>query len=324
MDARPRERRFVIGARSRLAKRIDVYPFNSPWVARVISRTWLPLWFASLSIQGVWLALHDMSYIFFDARLYLDATRTWLAGGDPWSVQLAGFYFAAPPPTLIPLVPLAVLPPAVGVAALTALVILGAVATIRMLRLPWWWILFPPLVQCILSANVQALLIPLILGGGGALAAMLKVYAGLPLLLLGRWRALAGAGFLIVVTWPFLPWAAFIDGFPEITARLAEQTKYGLPTALALLRVPLALVLLALVGRERAAWLSVSALWPSQQYYYGTLAMGTRSSLVGALIALPIPGSGLVALFGLAVAEWWRRHARSSVAVRLPSGPSAR
>ena len=72
-------------------------------------------------------------------------------------------------------------------------VIAGGVATIRLLHLPWWWLLFPPLVQCVLSGNVQSLIVPLILLPAGGLAVILKIYAGLPLAILGRWRC-AGRG----------------------------------------------------------------------------------------------------------------------------------
>ena len=131
----------------------------------------------------------DPRYLFFDARLYVEATRAWLAGSDPWDVQLHGNYFAAPPPTLLPFIPVALLPPELGVAVVVLAVCAGALATVRLLRLPWWWLMFPPLVQCVLSGNVQALLVPLILVPAGALAITLKVYAGLPLALLGRWRS---------------------------------------------------------------------------------------------------------------------------------------
>ena len=170
---------------------VDRRPFNSPWVVETVSRYWLACWFAVESVLGVALVLADPRYLLFDGRLYLAATRAWLAGGDPWDVQLLGNYFAAPPLTLLPFVPFALLPPDLGLALVALIVVGGAVATIRLLHLPWWWLLFPPLVQCVLSANVQALIVPLILVPGGALAIVLKVYAGLPLLILGRWRSLA-------------------------------------------------------------------------------------------------------------------------------------
>jgi len=289
-----------------LRRLLDRPPFNSRWVAATVSHYGLASWFAIESILGAGLAAKETNYLFFDARLYLDATRTWLAGGDPWDVQLAGNYFAAPPPTLLPFVPLTLLPPELGVALVALAVCGGAVATIRLLRLPWWWLLFPPLVQCVLSANVQALIVPLILLPGGALAILLKIYAGLPLAILGRWRSLLLAAGILVATVPVLPWATYISEFSVISARLADQSKYTLPMGLLLLLSPLIVTALVVVGRERAAWLVIPAIWPSQQFYYGTIAMPTRSKIAAALIALPVPGNGLLALGALALVAFWR------------------
>lgn len=300
-----------------IRRAFDRYPFDSPWIRSLVGRSWLPAWFVANSLAGIANAARDTTLLYFDARLYIDATKAWLAGGDPWSVSLAGNYFAAPPPTLLVHVPLALLPTDAGVAVVAALVIGGAVATVRLLHLPWWWILFPPLVQCILSANVQGLLIPLILLRLGWLASLLKVYAAVPLAILGRWRQLAILAAILVLTIPVLPWAAFIDQYAAISATLAEQTNYALPTLILVLATPVALIAMTLIGRERAAWLAVPALWPSQQYYYGSLAMGARDRLAAAIVAFPIPGSGLIALLVIAAIEW-RRGARP----HLPGRPS--
>ncbi len=143
----------------------DRYPFNSPWIRGLIGRYWLVTWFFANSGLALVHSASDTSLLFFDARLYLDATAAWLQGRDPWAVQLAGNFFAAPPPSLLPLAPIAMLPRDVGVAVVASSVIVAAVASVRLLRLPWWWIMFPPLVQSILSANIHALVLPLVLVG---------------------------------------------------------------------------------------------------------------------------------------------------------------
>lgn len=282
---------------------LDRPPFNSPWVVSVVSRYGLATWFAVQSILGIIQAAADTRYLFFDGRLYLEATRAWLSGGSPWDVQIAGNYYAAPPPSLLPFAPFTILPADLAVAVIALIVLGGAIATVRLLRLPWWWLLFPPLVQCVLSANVQALLVPLILIPGGALAAALKVYAGLPLLILGRWRSLLLFAVVLVATIPILPWSTYIADLAVISGRLADQSKFTLPPLLLVLLSPLVLAALVIVGRERAAWLIVPAIWPSQQYYYGTIAMPTKSKIATALIALPVPGNGLLALGLLAAVE---------------------
>jgi hypothetical protein len=303
---------------------IDRYPFNSPFIRRVVATWGLPFWFALESVLGVLKVLSDTEhYLFTDARLYLEATRVWLAGGNPWDVGVAGNFFAAPPPSLLPLVPLAVLPPDVGVAALVVIGMVAAVATIRLLALPWWWLLFPPLVQAVLAGNTQTLLLPLILVGGGALAVLFKVYAAVPMAIAGYWRGLVVAGVLLVATAPILPWSAFVADLPVISQRLESQSTSTLPMALVLLLSPAILVAMLLAGRTAAAWLAVPALWPSHQFYYGTFALATRDKVAAALVALPAPGAALAALFVLAALAW-RRGERPRLTVRVPAlRPSA-
>jgi hypothetical protein len=311
----------------RLAAAFDRYPFNSPWVRGLVTSYWLPAWFAIETFLGLIQAALDTRYIFFDARLYIAATQAWLEGGDPWQVQLAGNYFAAPPPTLLPLVPFALLPGETGHLALAAVVAAGAVASVRMLGLPWWWILFPPLVQSVISGNVQSLLVPLILGGAGPIAALLKVYAVVPLVILGRWRSLVVLAALLLVTIPILPWQPFLADISTIAGRLSSQNENGLPNLVLVALAPAVAVALWIVGRERAAWLAVPAIWPAQQFYYGTLVMPTRSAIAAAIVAFPVAGSGAAALFVVAFLRWRqrRRSPRSDASlVAAPSSSGAR
>jgi hypothetical protein len=274
----------------------------------LVGHYWLQTWFAVESTLGLLHAAGDTRYVFFDARLYVEATRAWLQGSDPWQVQLAGNYFAAPPPTMLPLVPFALLPGDAGFLALAALVAAGAVASVRILGLPWWWLLFPPLVQSVISGNVQSLLVPLILIRAGPIAGLLKIYAGVPLALLGKWRQMLLLAALLVLTIPILPWATFLSEIDTISARLATQNENGLPNLALLVLAPAALLAMWIVGRERSAWLAVPALWPAQQFYYGTLVMPTRSKLAAAIVAFPVAGAGMVALFAVALVVWPRRR----------------
>jgi hypothetical protein len=294
------------------------------WLRAQILRYGLVVWFAANSVVGIAYAARDTSLLYFDARLYLMATRTWLEGGDPWSVQLAGNYFAAPPPSLLPLAPLSLLPLDVGVAIVAFACFAAAVATVRMLRLPWWWLFFPPLVQCLLSANVHALLIPLILAGAGWLATFLKAYAAPIIVILGRWRAALVALVSVAATAPLLPWPAYFSQFGSINAHLVEQTHYALPTVALMAVSPAALLAMAIVGRQRAAWLAVPPWWPSPQYYYGTRAMGARNALAAAPAALPIPGSGLLALLVCALVSLRRDGRPAWLRWPVVIGPSAR
>ena len=126
----------------------------------------------------------------FDADLYLEATRAWLAGADPW-IYIETQRFAAPPPTLVPLAPIAILPEDRRHRCSWS-----SFDRDRRRRhdptasLPWWWLLFPPFLDAAWNGNPQTLLVPLILVGAGPIAAFLKIYALVPLV---ADPALAGA-----------------------------------------------------------------------------------------------------------------------------------
>ncbi len=235
-----------------------------------------------------------------DGELYLAASRNWLAGQNPWTTELDGVFFAAPPPTLLPLAPLAMLPEPVGLFVLAALIVAGCLATVRMLGLPLWWLLFPPLVHSMLGANVQGLLVPLVLAGGGGLAALLKIYAIVPDVILGRWRPVAFTLLILVVTVPLMPWPTFFSELAAINGRLEEQAGWSLPMPLHLALAPVGLLALLAVGRANAAWLAVPALWPSAQQYYATLVLPTGSAVAAAVVVLPVKGAGLLALVAVA------------------------
>ena len=85
-----------------------------------LARYWLAVWFGILS--AIRLSALVGGQPGFDGRLYLDATRAWLAGSDPW-VFIDTQRFAAPPPSLVPLIPVAVLPEELGVAVMVVLAV---------------------------------------------------------------------------------------------------------------------------------------------------------------------------------------------------------
>ena len=214
--------------------------------------------------------------------------------------------FAAPPPTLVPLVPVAILPEEIGVTTLVVLSAVGVVLTVRLLHLPWWWLLFPPFLDAVVSGNPQGMLVPLILLGAGPVAALLKVYAVVPLALTLRWRALIVTAVLLIATAPLLPWASYVEHFGELSASLARQSQGGLSATALPILVPVAIVVLFLCGREKAAWLAVPTIWPATQWYYSTLAVPAIAAhpLAAALMALNIPG---IAVLAAAVVAWQLR-----------------
>ena len=212
-----------------LAAVFDRYPFNSPWVRGLIGRYWLQTWFAIETFLALIQASMDTRYIFrrsparrCDPRVARG--RRSMAGGDcrqllrgsATDAPAAGFRLPSCRPTW-------------AIWALALVVAVGAVASVWILHLPWWWLLFPPLVQSVISGNVQSLLVPLILVGAGPVAALLKVYAAVPLVILGRWRALIVLAGVLLVTAPILPWQAFLANLDEIGARLSEPERERAP-----------------------------------------------------------------------------------------------
>ena len=285
------------------------------WIATWLRRYWLAVWFIVISTIAVGqLVLAGFSPT-GDADLYLTATRRWMNGVDPWSMPVGDWYFAAPPPTLLVMAPFALLPQAIGPWVVLATTVAAGIATVRLLSLPWWWLAFPPLLLSMFG-NPQAWLVPLIVGGFGWLAPIVKVYAAPVLILLFKWRDVFIAGVILLATAPLLPWASYISQFGAISEHLAEQSggfsAFGNPILMGI-----AAVALVLVGRERAAWMISPALWPSTQWYYDSLAVPALLPVSAAVLAIPLPGLIVVALVVMVVES--RRTVASTQPVPQPS-----
>jgi len=302
---------------------------NGPGLAYVrlwLGRYWLALWFMAVTLARVSVMAPD--HWLLDARLYLAASRAWLSGADPWLVSVSGTPFAAPPTSLLAAAPFALLPEGLDLIALEAAIITAALLTIRLLRRPVWWLAFPPLAECLVSGQVQAFLVPLLLIGSGWVAVLIKAYAALPLLILGRWRQLGLGAVCIVLTIPILPWATFAGHVPEIASTLTAQSRAGVGLMIEVVLAPLWIAALVLVGRGRAAWLSI-AVWPSPEPYYATLTMPALTPVTAAIVAAPIPGAPLIALCVAGFAVLAERGGNrvpwlpQTVRRRLPTAPAS-
>lgn len=281
---------------------------DARFVAAWWRRSWLPVWFfviSAIRLTGVVGAGPGV-----DARLYIDATRAYLAGGDPWLVNFHGLYFAAPPPTLLTTVPFALLPGELGVAALLLTGLLGSIAALRWLRLPLWWLAFPPLADALWMGNPQTLLLPLLVAPWPlvrAIAPMVKVYAVIPLLGRPDRRALLYAGAFVLVSVPLLPWGLFLGELRPVLERLSLQAGPGMSAWAIPALVPIAALGLLALPRERSRWLAVPVLWPSTQWYYASLALPGCTPLAAAVLAIQVPGLfAIVPLVALAELHWRR------------------
>jgi hypothetical protein len=243
---------------------IGLLATTAPWL--------LALWFLFQDIQILTTIVIPYDALGGDGLLYSLGARAWLTGGDPYLVVANGVYLAAPPPTLLPFVLTFWMTPE---AMRLVWVVIGFAAialTVRFARLPLWCLLFPPSVFSALHGSIETVMV-LCLVGPAWLAPVIKVYAAIPLLILGRWRSLVGACVTLLVTVPFLPWPAFIDHLPEMAPRLAEQTQGGYSAFGNPLLVVGVLLVLPLLGRRTAAFVLVPSLWPSMPPQYGAMVL---------------------------------------------------
>jgi Protein of unknown function (DUF2029). len=253
----------------------------------------VPAGFIAMTIEVVAKYVETPTWVGFDARLYAAASAAWVGGSNPWTVSDVGIYYAAPPPTLLAFVPFYWMPPLV----VSVIWILGSFAlaglAIRSLRLPIWWMAFPPLVDAALVGNPDvAVLVLLVVGGGrlGALAPFLKIYALVPMVGERRWRQIGLTCALLVATAFVLPWATWFAELPVITTNLAATSArqstsvYGSPILMAI-----AVVALLALGLRRAGWLAVPLLWPSTQIHYMAVSVPGLTPYLALAWCFPLP-----------------------------------
>jgi hypothetical protein len=242
-----------------------------------------------------------------DARIYLAAAKAWLSGGDPWASGSDGVLFAAPPVSLLPVAPFAWMSPDAFTALIIAASIVAATFVLRRLRLPLWWLLFPPIVEAISVGSLNILVLAALLTRAGWVGVLAKTYAALPLLVLARVRQLAIAMAIGLVTIPFLPWGIFLAH--DVGRVLGVQAAGGRSAWIEpWLLVPVAIAALIAVGRKRSAWWSVPVLWPASQFHYSVFALpANMSTPAAAILAVPVPGAPVVAVVAEGVVRVWRR-----------------
>jgi hypothetical protein len=280
--------------------------------ARIRPVLWilLPAWFVTISAIRL-SVLVSLSGPGYDGMLYRDATVRWLGGGDPWSPTSGYALYGAPPPTLVAMVPFAILPEALARIALVGLGVAASAWVIRRLGLPLWWLAFPPLVDGMYIANPHVFVVPLLVAGAAPLAVFVKVYAGAVPALLLRWRSIVVTAALVLVTAPLLPWGTFLRRWPEVSAALASQSGGGGLSALATpLLLPIAAAAAVYLGRKRLAWWAVPVFWPYTQWYYSSMILPVATPLAAAALAVPVQGATTVGIALAAVELAWLRRRR--------------
>jgi hypothetical protein len=279
----------------------------------VLGQIALAAWFLLQSYQRIAYFRHSSVPLGQDIRIYYRGVQIWLAGGDPWSAavvlrQHATFSYAGSPATTVLLAPSALMSEGQFTALWLALSALSAVAIVRWLGLPVWWLLFPPTVEALYSGNPQLVVLMLLLAGAGragvvadSVAVALKIYAVVPLLAERRPRRVIFALGLTLVTVVAAPslWIDYLSRFGAISARLAHESAGGFSAFYhPVLLVPTAIAIVLLWRRDRkaAGWLAVPALWPSSEFHYSTLAQPVMTPILAVLLAVPDRGLAPVAI----------------------------
>lgn len=285
---------------------------------------WLPMVFAISTGFQLTKYVVVPAGLGFDARLYVDATRAWLSGGDPWAVSQLGVAYAAPPPTLLATIPLLLVPDALLVPIVIIGTFLLAAAAIRAIGLPWWWLAFWPIVDGALVGSLDlAVLATLVLAGRrlDIFAPFLKIFAVVPMVGDQRWRSLALVGIVLAVTAPLLPWGEWWSSRSEVAAGLARTSQTTSVFGSLPLMVVATVALLSL-GARRAGWLAVPLLWPWTQVHYMVISLPAMSPLIALVWCLPgVPPVGILGSIVVVAIAHRLRPLRMDRGARQPSMP---
>lgn len=316
----------------------------------------LPVWFAGWSAVRLWqlgfgqLGL-ELAWLGRDFRIYREAAGAVLAETDPWAAYATwngtDWHFGAPPIAAQLFIPFALLPEGLGFAVYLVGGVTLTLLALRQLRLPAWWILFPPMMEGIGAGNPHVFAFALLVLGGSTLAGVagraiavgLKIYAIVPIVAERRWRAVLATALLFGLSIAAAPelWASYAANFGEISTRLNDEAVGGVSAALlldpdvvggevtsalapllslALYAVPVALVIVVALRDVRAAgWISVPLLWPAAQYSNGSFVLPVARRWSTWIIAIPTVPTFLV---GLVVLCYEVAAAHRSLAPGLP------
>jgi len=199
----------------------------------------LPAWFLAWSA----LRLYQLGFIQLgwnfdwlgrDFRIYRNAALAIVNGTDPWSAfdrwNGTDWHFAALPTAAQLFVPFAWIPEGIGLAIFLGMTIVVALAALRRLGLPWWWLLFPPIMEGLAAANPQILILGLLLVGGPvarAIASGLKIYGLVPVIARREWIAVLATAILIGASIALGPslWSTYLGEFGAISARLGQESQ---------------------------------------------------------------------------------------------------
>jgi hypothetical protein len=250
-----------------------------------------------------------------DAHIYFRATEAWVAGANPWQAQFQGIGFGAPPPALLLNLPLLPFGENAAVAVWAGGGFAAVLLLLRHFKLPWWWVFFYPIAEGWTGSSPDLILAALVYVNAGAIAAFVKPYSIPALLSERRWRAVATAAVVGLVTLPFLPWGQFFASRDLIATTFEEwaypNSAWGDP----LLMVGAAIALVLLRLRRGLALLTPAILSQQPHYAVFSLSVISASWILAAFTTMPIAGAAAIGTILYALHERLfveRRRAKES------------
>lgn len=306
---------------------------------RILGEIALAAWFACHTYGLIARFVSDGVPLGQDIQIYYRGVQEWLYLDNPWVGRIVVDHnplnYAGSPATTVLLAPSALVSESQFTALWLVLGALSAVAILRWLKLPLWWLLFPPTAEALYSGNPQIVVLMLLLAGAGrsgvvadSIAVVLKVYAVIPLLGERQLRRAGLALGLTMATFVIVPslWIRYVQEFGDISAKLAQQSGEGwsafyFPT----LAVPTAIALILLWRRDprAAAWLAVPAIWPSSEFHYSTFALPVMTPLLAIGLAVPIQRLAPVTIIAYVIWRYVAPPIRAHVAMWAADGLDA-
>ena len=284
-------------------------------------------------LQGGWqlavFAAHP-DWIGIDATIYYRGSAAWIAGADPWSAGFATLHYVGTPATVLLLAPFTVLPERVFAFLAVGISLAAAFYLLRRVRLPVWWIAFPPLGQGILNGNPVVVMMALLVAAhpiADALAATLRLHALAPIGAEARWRGLLATAGLTAISVVLVPglWASFLGSLPLIGSRYGAESGGGGMSAIGTpalwIAAAVAIGVLVIIDRRAAGWLVIPALFPATGYYTAIMALPLIRPWM-ALLLLPFsPGWPALAVIVYAIVRAAERLYDRSPAPLAPPIP---
>jgi hypothetical protein len=303
---------------------------------RGMTQWWLFCWFAQWSWKVAYPPFVQSDKLGLDARIYLGGARAWLSGGDPWTSAVwfhdagtYGFHYAAPPPSLLLFAPFAWMPERLFANLAVIACFAAGFYLLRAVRLPAWWILFPPLLIGILSGNPVVIGLAAVVSGARWLApvgVVAKVYLGVGLVAARRWKDVAVVVAVVAATLVLLAplWLQYAADYSSVSATIAHESMGGFSASrdpMLFVATAACLALLAFVDWRAACWLAMPALSPFAEFHSSVAALPVMSPGLAALLSMWRPPSD--ALIPTAIAAYcaWRvmRRAAETAGLKFPA-----